>query len=250
MRYIKSFLAHTMVVGIVFCFPNFHAQAQSASDFSNDVNLIKNQKSLEENISAEEYVSAWDEFGMSNLVHGETPASEIHATIDQDITQTVEKELQYDKEESKYLEDTHTTPEEMKDIEGSDGSDVPDDAMFNPHPSLEANPEVNTFSTEVDSEKQIESSIVINSSSTDSSVTDVSTSTDNSMIKVSPESATNDTEIYKAILQGEDKSPVETKTVDTPQNTQNAPSSSTSSQDIPSATEPQAPQVEASQTQQ
>lgn len=246
MRFIKYFLPVTIFFGGIFS-----VQAQPATDFSNDIDLIKNQQSTE-NISAKEYVSAWDEFGMSNLVNGEVPSSEIHTTIDQDITQTVEKELKYDQEESKYLEDTHTSPEEMKNIESADGSDVPDDAMFNPHPSLEVNPEVNTFSTEVDSEKQTESSPIINASSTDSSTTDVSTSTDNSTIKSSQDSMINDTEIYKAILQGENKSPTETKSVDTPQSIPVTPAIPTTpnNSDTPSSQEHSAPQVEAPQTQQ
>lgn len=248
MKVSKYFLPATILSGAIFCISFFSAQAQSATDFSNDIDLIKNQQSTE-NISVKEYVSAWDEFGMSNLVNGEAPSSEIHKTIDQDITQTVENELKYDKEESKYLEDNHTTPEEMKNIESSDGSDVPDDAMFNPHPSLKENPEVNTFSTEVDSEKQTETLPVVNPSSTDQSATDVSTSTDNSGGKSSLDNTTNETEVYKAILQGENKYPTETKPTDSPQNNQSTPSAS-SNQETPSAPEPQSPQVEAPQTQQ
>lgn len=182
----------------------FTTQAENTSLFSHDIELYLKNKTDQLGILENEYISVFDQFGTTALFDGDSTITTLDALIEQDILAKVEKELEYDKQEAKYLEDEKTTPAEVLLIEGEDGSDVPLDAKFNPHPSLILNPDINFSSTEDITTKNIEE-IILASSTEKFDESTTSTKLDD---KVIDGIIYNDSEIYKAILNGEDIVPL------------------------------------------
>lgn len=178
------------------------ANAQETSDFSKDVQTLLQKNMSPQKDSPEEFISAWDEFGMNTVTKGELPQSEISRTIDQDILNSVKNELIYDLQESTYLKTTHSSPEEIQTTEEADGSDVPKDILSNPHPSLETDSSVDLSGIET----------VATTTPTDDQISqEGGTSADQNtpnLRSVDPVDTTpaSDTEIFNAILQSEESS--------------------------------------------
>lgn len=187
------FKSSLLPLSVVCLFSFSYTYAQDTNDFINDVVLLSKQKVVQGNFIYKEHITAWDEFGMSALADGSLVSTEINKVINQDITQAVERELSYDEKEAEYLKTSQTTPSEIQDLEGADGSDVPADAMFDPHPSFQENNEASPFSAE--EANQNEGSIT---SQSDNLQAPAETNSTNAT-----STTPNESDIYKAILQGE-----------------------------------------------
>ncbi len=128
------------------------ADAASVTDFTDDLLHTDThtqshgaQDSVLANIRDGEYRSAWDEFGTSPIVDGTVSAPEVTRQISTDIASDVERQVGFYEQEMRSLSDQHLTPEEAQEIEGTGSNDLLPEDYIEPHPSLDANPDVNFF---------------------------------------------------------------------------------------------------------
>jgi len=218
-----------LVIGLFLC-PSIslgQARAEKVSDFTADVqfglqNLETNPvaQAQEKDLQAQDYKSMWDEFGINVLVDGATPPPEINKEIIQDILRAVRTEQNYDQQEASYLEAAKITPQDIKAVEESTGSDVSPSESLNPNPSLETNPNVSIFSAESsDQAPEVQTENInqststkstqapevqtenINQSTSTKSTNEILTETSFSTLKASTSS---EKEIFDAILGGEE----------------------------------------------
>lgn len=133
-------------------FSAFTAYSAKLSDFSADVQagvLSAPQNSTASSIKSQEYKTSWDEFGTNILSDGAQPAAEIQKDLIEDITHDLQMQVAYDQKDAQYLDQRQSSPEEIVALESADGSDVLPENYFEPHPSLDANPDVNPSALDV-----------------------------------------------------------------------------------------------------
>ena len=231
----KNIFLLTIVSVVIFLFATHPLSAQQTSqpiptsnqgtnepngnnnDFNNDVQLglqnlaVNSQAQIQQKeIKNQDHQSTWDEFGMNTLVDGANPTGEISKEITQDILQTVQTEINYDKQEEKYLQDNQITPQEIQTIEGSTASDILPGESDDPNPSLEANPDVSVSSVEDSGQNSIEASNPPQEGITQEQSQAENTS--NNQLQPTPDTTTNtpttaESTIFDAILQGEQNNP-------------------------------------------
>ena len=100
-------------------------------------------------IQAQDYKSAWDEFGTSVSVDGAAPSAEIASQVVSDIAQSVEAAQNYDTQEANYLQAQQITPEQVQSAEQSVWVDLPPTEQMDANPSIDANPNVNVSPADV-----------------------------------------------------------------------------------------------------
>ncbi len=122
------------------------ARAETASDFASDVEKglrAGTQSSVVASIITQDYKTSWDEFGTNVLVDGATTPAEIQKSLVDDIVASLQTELTYNQKDEQYLQSRHSSPEEVMAAEGDGSGDLLPENYIDPHPSLDANPEVN-----------------------------------------------------------------------------------------------------------
>lgn len=229
------FLLTIILVGILFVFATQPLSAQqilqpastniqginepngSSNDFDNDVrlglqNLVANSQAQiqQKEIQSQDHQSTWDEFGMNVLVDGASLPNEISKDITQNILQTVQTEMNYDKQEETYLQANQITPQEIQTIEGSTASDILPGQSTDPNPSLETNPDASVSSVESLGQNSNEANSLTQEGATQEQSQTENTSNAQSQ-PTSDTSAntptTTENTIFDAILQGEQNNP-------------------------------------------
>lgn len=122
------------------------ARADTTSDFMSDVQRGLNtgaQSSVVLGIKAQDYQTSWDEFGTNILIDGASAPAEIEKGLHDDVVSSLQTELMYNQKDEEYLRLKHSSPEELQVAEGNGGDDLLPENYIDPHPSLDANPEVN-----------------------------------------------------------------------------------------------------------
>ena len=141
------------VIGIfIVLFSVTAAHGATLSDFSADVQtgvLSAKGNDAVVSIKAQDYKTSWDEFGTNILSDGAQPPAEIQKDLVEDITHDLQMQVAYDQKDAQYLEQRQSSPEEVVAIENADGSDVLPENYIEPHPSLDANPDVNPSALDV-----------------------------------------------------------------------------------------------------
>lgn len=148
----RNKLLAMLLVAIAFIMPRtFVLYADTANDFEVDVQEgLKGGKSAElKNIKLEDYQSSWDEFGTNILTDGANPTAEIQKSLINDIANDLQMQITYDQKDIQYLEQRQSSPEEVVAIEGDGGNDLLPENYIEPHPSLDANPDVNPSALDV-----------------------------------------------------------------------------------------------------
>lgn len=136
------------------CLPRAIVHAES-SDYANDIQralLTAKQSPMRDvasAISVQDFKSSWDEFGINVLVDGVLPSEEVQKHLTEDIAKDIAIQLSYNKREEQYLQSEKTTPEEIQKAEDESGNDELPENAIDPHPSLDANPEVNLSATDL-----------------------------------------------------------------------------------------------------
>ncbi len=128
------------------------ARAEIASDFTSDVQQglrAGTQNSAVASIKTEDYKTSWDEFGTNVLVDGAGIPTEIKKDLIEDIVNGLQTELSYNQRDEQYLRLRHSSPEEIQALEGDGSGDVLPENYFEPNPSLDANPDVNSSALDV-----------------------------------------------------------------------------------------------------
>lgn len=129
--------------------------AQATSDFLSDVKTgldVASHSGITTQlakIKSEDYKSSWDEFGTNIIVDGEASPSLIEHSLTADIVNDLQAQLSYDQADEQYLKLRNTTPEEVMNSENDDGNDLLLQDYFEPHPSLEANSDVNPSALDI-----------------------------------------------------------------------------------------------------
>ena len=150
---LAAIISTPFIIWSLLSVPHSFGQTQETSvpDFTTAVqaglqSLATNPiaQSQQQDILNQDYKSSWDEFGINTLVDGNMSPAEINDLIGQDIIKSIETAQNYNQQEANYFQDTQITPEQIQDIEGSTGADVLPSESFDPNPSVEMNPNINT----------------------------------------------------------------------------------------------------------
>lgn len=181
--------------------------AQGAPDFTSDIEKgVLSQNNLAAQIKSQDFQSSWDEFGTNILVDGSIGSSaDITASLVHDIANDLQMQLVYDQADEQYLKVRNSSPEEVIKIETEDGNDLLPENYVEPHPSLDANPDVNPSTLDM-SPSEIETPPTPSPSEVVPIIEDIPVVSPDSLLPSNGQWAPSDVSVFETILGTEKQS--------------------------------------------